>query len=291
MTCYYGESGYLLLLKDIIDSKEEYPDRTGIGCKKLFHKTIEFDLREGFPKATVRPTPLRFAFEEFWMFLRGITDTKTLESKGIDIWKGNTSRGFLNRRGLTDIPEGDMGKAYGYQLRKFGGKTDQLRKLVYDLLHDPFGRRHYVTLWNPNELQEMALTPCWHSHQFSVEKRGTSRILNLRVYSRSADVLFGLPFNYQQYALYLLAMSELLGYEAGKLTCDLTDAHVYLNQIDYVEETLTRDYDAFSLRNVVITKPIRTLHDLLDMEWKDIVDEGQFVNIQEYVTPKPPMAV
>jgi thymidylate synthase len=58
-------------------------------------------------------------------FLRGQTDTKILEDKKITIWSGNTSRDFLDKRGLSHLPEGDMGRGYGHQMRNFGGTDIQ----------------------------------------------------------------------------------------------------------------------------------------------------------------------
>jgi len=96
---YYDEQGYLQLMRDILATSEVYPDRTGVGCKKVFGASLVFDLRESFPRTTVRNTPLRFAFEEWMFFMRGQTDTKILEDKGIFIWSKNTSREFLDNRG------------------------------------------------------------------------------------------------------------------------------------------------------------------------------------------------
>jgi len=289
---YYNEQGYLDLIHDILCQNVEYPDRTGTGCKKLFGARLVFDLQESFPKATVRKTPLRIAFQEFWMFLRGTTNTKWLEDKGIKIWQGNTSREFLDSRGMTAFPEGSMGYAYGYQLRNFGGVHDQLREVYDNLRDDPFSRRHYVSMWCPSMNQWMALLPCWHSHQFCCEMtRHGDIVLHLHVQSRSADVVYGMQFNYQQYALYLKAMAESLGYEAGTLICNIADAHVYRNQYEYAAETLKRNFDVSSTRSVTFKKPLDSLEDIMALSWEDIEDKGQSVNTEPYKATKPSMAV
>ena len=59
--------------------------------------------------------------EEILFFIRGETNSKLLETKGVNIWKGNTSREFLDKRGLKSLPEGSIGKGYGYQWRNFDG--------------------------------------------------------------------------------------------------------------------------------------------------------------------------
>ena len=70
-------------------------------------------------------------------FLGGDTDTKNLEAKNVNIWRANTTREFLDGRGLQCLPEGKMGKGYGHQMRNFGADEaegidgfDQLEYLV-----------------------------------------------------------------------------------------------------------------------------------------------------------------
>lgn len=285
---YHGESGYLDLLTDILDEGNDYPDRTGVGCRKVFDRKLVFDLSQGFPLATVRHTPLRIAMEEFWFFLRGHTNTKILESKRVHIWKGNTSRDFLDSRGLQHLPEGDMGKTYGYQLRYFGG-YDQLKESLNSLKKDPYGRRHVISMWNPADFDQAALPPCWWAHQFYVSKEDSVDHLNLKVFSRSADCLFGLPFNYQQYALYLSIVAKWLDMAPKTLSCDITDAHLYSNQIEYAEETVLRD--VYGPCSLIIHKDINTFEDIIGLQWEDIELNHSQINMRPYVAQKPEMAV
>lgn len=299
-TSVHWETGYLQLIDEVINSGVVTEDRTGIGCRKFFDINIVADLRAGFPISTVRNCPWRYSFHEFWCFLRGETDIDPyLQSKGIKFWQEHTSREFLDKRGLSTVPTGNMGKAYGYQLRRFG-KTDdlfsfgvdQLRSTINGLLMDPYSRRHYVTMWNPSQLNEMALPPCWHSHQFFVEAPTTPEelpTLHLKVFSRSADLVFGTPFNVQQYALYLECMSRLVGMEPGILSCNMVDAHVYENQIEFALEMIERE--TFGMPTLNIHKPIHTMEQMLSLQEEDFEFVGLRVNDKPFSTPKPPMAV
>ena len=67
-------AGHLEMIKNIIEHGYVQPDRTTVGCKKLFSQKMVFDMREGFPFYSIRPCPLRFAFEEYQAFLSGRTD-------------------------------------------------------------------------------------------------------------------------------------------------------------------------------------------------------------------------
>ena len=43
---------------------------------------------------------LRAVFEELMLYIRGQTDNNILKEKNIHIWDGNTTREFLDKRGL-----------------------------------------------------------------------------------------------------------------------------------------------------------------------------------------------
>lgn len=290
---YYNESGYLQLLQNILEHGVDTPDRTGVGCRKLFNQQLRFNINNGwtFPLMTARQTPLRFAFEEFWLFLRGLTDTKILEEKNINIWKGNTSREFLDDRGMTGYPEGNLGKSYSYQYRNFGGSgVDQVRDVIDGIKRDPFGRRHLISIWNPADADEMPLLPCLFAHLFYVTPtRSGSNRLNIKVFIRSWDVLFGGPFNIAQMGLWLLAVSKATGMMAGDMVVDATDAHVYRNQFAYAMELVTRDINKSP--TVTIGRYLENLDDILKVEYSDIGVSGFQLNETPFKTPKPPMAV
>jgi hypothetical protein len=58
--------------------------------------------------------------EELLWFIRGSTNAKELQDKGVHIWDGNSSRAFLDSVGLSHREEGDLGPVYGFQWRHFG---------------------------------------------------------------------------------------------------------------------------------------------------------------------------
>lgn len=300
---WQNELGYLDLLNHTLRFGTMTPDRTGVGRIRVFGQVLEFDLKDwSFPIFNHRPMPYRHAFEEFWFFLNGGTNTKELEEKGVKFWQGNTSKDFLQKRGLGHLAEGSYGKAYGFQLRHFNGKllddeawdgVDQIRNLVKGLQEDPYGARHVVTMWNPSQLDEMALPPCWYDHQFVMTTYDEWNVLNLRVTARSADLLFGTPANCFQYGVYLMAMASLLEVAPGTLTIMIGDAHIYGNQIDYVCETLTRrkDVDETLVKAVQWDHEIESVEELLALKWDDIMLRGYEPIRTPYKTPKPPMAV
>ena len=159
-TFAYWEEEYLDLLHYVMDLGQERPDRTDVGTSKFVNGcTLTFDLRnDAFPIKESRKISPRIAFEETMFFLRGQTDSKILEEKGIMIWHGNTTRKELDKRGLNYLPEGSIGKSYSHQWRNFGGTdtvpgTDQVLEMLENMKRDPNSRRHLISAWNPNQME------------------------------------------------------------------------------------------------------------------------------------------
>jgi len=293
---YKGERGYQDLLRFIIDNGSNIEDRTGVGCRSVFDAKIQIEEGE-FPFSTIRSAPLRFAFEEYWMFLRGETQTKYLEEKGIFFWQGNTSREFLDNRGLAGLEEGDMGMAYGYQWRHFNKNlvpneyvVDQLKETYKALTEDRYSRRILTTLWNPSATPYMALTSCHWATQFCVipDKDGVDT-LHLKTLNRSLDTTFGLVFFLQQARLYQMAMAKLCGLKVGTMVTDLSHVHIYNNAIEYALEVSERELGVPG--KVEIIKELNTLEDLVGMTWGDIKVTDLVVNKKPFKNERPPMAV
>lgn len=282
MNPYFFENQYIEHLHDILAYGEREPNRTGIDTLAMWGAKIEIPLANGFPIITTRKTSLRIAFEETWFFLRGETDTKKLEEKKINIWKGNTSREFLDKVGLDYLPEGHMGKGYSFQWRNFGGEymertnytkqykgVDQVATLLEGLKNDPTGRRHIITGWNPQQTKEMALPPCHLYQQYRVTSSGK---LNSSFMMRSWDFLYGAPFNIMGYALLNHAFAKYLKLEPGLMVAFGNDVHLYENQLEIAREQIQRT--PFVLPKLTITKELNSLDDILNMEYSDLLLEG-----------------
>lgn len=120
-----GESAYLALASYILKYGQERSDeRTGDDTISVFAPpSIRFDnVGERFPLLTTKRVFWRGVLEELLWFLRGSTDSKELEAKKVNIWRDNTTRKFLDDRGLHHLPEGDIGVGYGHQWRRWGAR-------------------------------------------------------------------------------------------------------------------------------------------------------------------------
>ncbi|WGH49622.1 thymidylate synthase/pyrimidine hydroxymethylase-like protein [Alishewanella phage vB_AspM_Slicko01] len=299
---FYGEQGYLDLLKEVLTNGVDVPnERTKTTCRTMFDAKLIIEEGESFT-VTHRTAPLRLAFEELWFFLRGKTDTKILERNKVTFWRGNTTREFLDDRGLSHLPEGSLGHAYSMQYRNSGGGfvdenfdrldytgKDQLADLVAGLIADPYGRRHLVNLWNPNQLKLMPLTPCWYGFQIVVLPSASGDVLHMKLLNRSCDVPFGLLFAVQQYRLFQQALAKLLKCKLGKLSADFSNMHVYDNQMEYAAEIVERSI--IQNGEVIITKELNTLEDLLSIAWSDIFVNNHHADLRPFKAKRPLMVV
>ncbi len=253
---------YLDLLQRILDEGVEKTDRTGTGTLSVFGHQMRFDLAEGFPLVTTKKVHTRSVFGELLWFLRGDTNVKWLQDRGISIWDEWAD------------DDGDLGPVYGHQWRSWptpdGRHVDQVARLVEGIRTNPDSRRHIVSAWNVADVDDMALPPCHTLFQFYVEPTasGPGR-LSCQLYQRSADTFLGVPFNIASYALLTHMVAQVTGLEVGDFVHTMGDAHLYLNHVDQAHLQLSRD--PRPLPRLVLDPDVTDL-DAFDLE--DIAVEG-----------------
>lgn len=247
----HPEQQYLDLLNEILCEDNIRKDRTGVGIKSIFGRTMIFDLRKGFPLFTTKRVWFAGIKKELLFFIKGDCDSKKLEAQGVNIWQGNTSEKFLKDHNLP-WKEGDMGPMYPFQWRHAGENyqgcdkeykgIDQLQNVIDNIKKDPFSRRHIISAWDVANIDKMVLPPCHCFLQFYVATNldEVPMYLDLAVYQRSADMFLGVPFNIASYALLLSMIAKLTGLIARKLIYNFGDLHVYSNHMDQVEEQIDR---------------------------------------------------
>jgi dihydrofolate reductase/thymidylate synthase len=239
------EIQFLSLLKKIYTQGENVEGRNG-GVRSVKGSFLKFDLQEGFPILTVKKTFFRGIVEELLWMIRGDTNVKNLQAKNIHIWDGNSSRAYLDSRGLTDYEEGETGPIYGFQMRFFGAEykgpnddytglgIDQLKNCIHLLKTEPTSRRIIINLWNVEDLDRMALVPCHFCYQFTV----SNGRLNCHLSQRSWDILLG--WNPSTAALLTHILAKECGFEVGEVSIHIGDVHIYHTHIHAIDEILSR---------------------------------------------------
>jgi len=220
---------YLDLLQRILDEGSVKGDRTGTGTRSVFGHQMRFPLDDGFPLVTTKKVHTRSVFAELLWFLRGDTNVKWLQDRGVSIWDEWADE------------NGDLGPVYGYQWRSWptpdGSHIDQLRNVTEAIRTNPDSRRHVVSAWNVADISEMALPPCHAMFQFYV----AGGRLSCQLYQRSADVFLGVPFNIASYALLTHMVAQVTGLAVGDFVHTLGDAHLYANHLDQAQLQLARE--------------------------------------------------
>ena len=251
----HEEQQYLNLIKNILDNGTWEEGRNG-KTKSIFGNMMRFSLKDGkIPILTTKKTAWKTCLKELLWFIRGDTDNKLLQEQGVHIWDGNTTREFLDSRGLTDYREGLIGPGYGFQWRHFGGDydsstagvkeggssgVDQLQQII-DALKDPAqrtSRRLIMSAWNPQQLDQMALPPCHILCQFNVHDGNK---LSCSMYQRSSDEFLGQPINIASYSFLTHLLAKHCGLEAYEFVYFIGNCHIYENAIDACKLQITRE--------------------------------------------------
>jgi len=274
--CNSDESEYLTAAENVLENGNVRGDRTGVGTIGLFAQRLEFNLSNNtIPVLTTKQVGFLTLAKELLWFIGGNVDSKLLEQQKVKIWQGNSSREFLDNRGLTNYREGELGPVYGFQWRHFGAiyngpdadytgqGVDQLQNMITLLKTDPYSRRILMSAWNPADMAKMALPPCHIMYQLYVRHGDDGKkYLSAQMYQRSCDDFLGCPFNIASYALLTHIIAKICGMEAERLTMVFGDFHIYRNHVEQVREQLSRHPHPFPR--------IRFKRDLLDTNINDV---------------------
>lgn len=207
---------------------------------------------------------------------------------------------------------GDCGKQYGWLWRNLdngNGTIDQLKNVLESLEKTPLSRRHIISAWNVDSLNEMALPAChsfvqfncrplsfenkiqWVLNNTDVELENlaiTERCygsdvpnyyLDCQLYQRSGDAFLGVPYNISSYALLTYIFSLKLNMLPGNFIHTLGDVHIYSNHIEQVKEQLKREPK--DLPHIEINKALFDLENNIITDLNYIYDKN-IINLDKY---------
>lgn len=244
-------------------------DRTGTGTRSVFGHQLRYRLEGGFPLITTKKVHLKSVIYELLWFLRGESNVRWLQERGVTIWDEWASEA------------GELGPVYGVQWRAWptpsGEHIDQISAALDLLRTNPDSRRNIVSAWNVGEIPQMALPPCHAFFQFYV----ADGKLSCQLYQRSADLFLGVPFNIASYALLTHMMAAQAGLGVGDFVWTGGDCHIYDNHVEQVTEQLSRDPYPYP------TLVLAQRDSIFDYRYEDITVE----NYQHHAAIKAPVAV
>lgn len=197
-----ADKQYQDLLSKILETGRQKGDRTGTGTISIPFSVLDFNMTEGFPLLTTKKVFTKAIVEELLWFLKGDTDVKTLEQKGVTIWTSDAYREYVKHCAKINVPPldkddfskglrqpssmgWDLGPVYGAQWRRWKGyishkespeefddyvEYDQIQQVMDKLINNPDDRRIMVSAWNVAEIDKMALPPCHYGFQLYSEE-------------------------------------------------------------------------------------------------------------------------
>ena len=238
---------YQQLLRLVLEQGKFKSDRTGTGTYSVFGAQTRFDLRAGFPVLTTKKLHLKSIIYELLWFLRGETNIRWLQERGVTIWNEWADA------------DGNLGRVYGAQWCDWraadGRSIHQIDQVIAQIRTKPDSRRHIVTAWNPGEVEQMALPPCHALFQFYV----ADGELSCQLYQRSADLFLGVPFNIASYALLTLMVAQVCDLKPGEFVHTFGDLHLYRNHLEQAKLQLTREPRA--LPTMKLNPEVKNIHD------------------------------
>lgn len=274
----HPENQYLQLIREILEKGSLEETRNG-KTKSIFGYSMRFSLKDGeLPLLTTKKVAWKTCFRELQWFIRGSTNNKELQDKNVHIWDGNSTREFLDSRGLHKNEVNDLGPIYGHQWRHFnaeytdchsdysGKGIDQLANIISEL-KNPLtrcSRRHIISAWNPCQINEMALPPCHILMQFNVRD---NKYLSCALMQRSIDTCIGAPINIASYSFLTHIIAKHCDLIADEFIYFLGNAHIYEEHFEPIQEQLKREPFPFPKINILQKHENIEDYTIDDIEW------------------------
>lgn len=274
----HPEKQYLQLIREILEKGSLEETRNG-KTKSIFGYSMRFSLKDGeLPLLTTKKVAWKTCFRELQWFIRGSTNNKELQDKNVHIWDGNSTREFLDSRGLHKNEVNDLGPIYGHQWRHFnaeytdchsdysGKGIDQLANIISEL-KNPLtrcSRRHIISAWNPCQINEMALPPCHILMQFNVRD---NKYLSCALMQRSIDTCIGAPINIASYSFLTHIIAKHCDLIADEFIYFLGNAHIYEEHFEPIQEQLKREPFPFPKINILQKHDNIEDYTIDDIEW------------------------
>jgi thymidylate synthase len=245
-------SEYQDMLRTIREAGSRVTTKQGVDALAVAGCAMRFPLEHGAPVITERSIKgfVPKAIGELCAFINGARTVDEFEEFGCDWWGPWASEEKSGSRGLD---AGDLGPgSYGHAFRHFTTNLDdeadagfdQLPHLIRKLKDLPDDRTAILSPWIPQANHRESgvksrntIAPC-HGWIHALVFDGKLHVVHNQ---RSGDTPIGVPSNMVQYAALSLMLEHLTGYELVEYVHWIQYAHIYTNQLDQVDEMLSRE--------------------------------------------------
>jgi thymidylate synthase len=264
---------YQDMLRTIRDTGVRVETKQGVDALAIAGHSMRFPMQHGAPVITERSIKgfASKAIGELCAFINGARTLDEFAAFGCDWWGEWATESKCVKRGLEP---GDLGPgSYGHAFRNFTTNLDdagdegfdQLPHLIRKLQDLPDDRTALMSPWIPQANHRDAQTksrntiaPC-HGWIHALVFNGKLHVIHNQ---RSGDTPIGVPSNMVQYAALALMIEHLTGYELVEYVHWIQYAHIYVNQLEQVDEMLTRE--PRRLPTLKLTEEARAIDDVHD---------------------------
>ncbi len=277
---------YRDMLGAIRDTGTRVRTKQGVDALALAGYQMRFAMAHGAAVITERSIGgfAPKAIGELCAFINGARTLDELAEFGCDWWGPWATEEKCASRGLQT---GDLGPgSYGHAFRHFttdfddgdgdgDGGFDQFAHLVTKLRDLPEDRTAVVSPWIPQANRRErgvksrnTIAPC-HGWVHALVLDGKLHLVHNQ---RSGDTPIGVPSNMVQYTALGLMLEQLTSYEFAEYVHWIQYAHIYVNQLEHVQEMLARE--PRRLPTLRLTEAGRRVSDIHDFrgEHFEIVD-------------------
>lgn len=255
---------YQNLIRYILENGDKTPTPQDVDAITCFGTapTLIYDLSNGDPIITERKMGIKGPIAEMTAFINGEQDFTVMQEKyGVPepFWGPWTTEKKTQKVGAKPncLGDGSYGRAFAAFPDNNGGEYDQILNIIRMLSDEKLRNRRtiYMTSWIPfmngwGQNQKAVVSPC---HGF-VHFRVINNELDMISWHRAADILLGFPNDMISYVALIKMVSSVTGIKPRRIIFQLSDAHIYENQLEEAREILKRDPHVFPTLNIKNSK-------------------------------------
>ena len=209
--------------------RPKYADGMPAHTLSVNHGMCTYDLTKGeTPLITLRPIAVKSSISELlWIYQQGSNDLNMLRDKYHVTWWDEW-----------DVGDRTIGTCYGHTVNRY----NSVQKLIEGIKNDPDGRRHIISLWQEDELNDNpGLKPCAFLTMWNVRHGFNGKdYLDMCLVQRSSDFATAGCINQVQYMVFQIMLARHLHLTPGRFTWFYDNIQIYDRHIPQVKEMLKR---------------------------------------------------
>lgn len=206
----------------------------------ITQKSYTYNIENGeFPLISLRHTAIKGGWHDIEaIYLKQINIVEKMHPSIQPWWKPFIVS--IDEKGF-----GSIGQTYGHTVAKY----DLLYNLLERMKNDPFSRRHILSLWQNEQIEQdpKALVPCAYKTTFSLSRNTKTKgfYVDMTLDQRSMDYLMTASINPMQYVMFGMAICGHLEKNTGlkhtlrKFKHDVQNVHIYDRHVFAISELLS----------------------------------------------------